>query len=66
MYLKPRTYLAGIYTEIPYSDSVVQRTRHEAIVDWRHTEGNNSTAAVNRNNKQNKFAKREREKNDKT
>lgn len=42
------TNLAGIYTKIPYSNAMVHGTRHETIINWRHTEGHNSTAQNDR------------------
>lgn len=36
-FVKLGTNLAGIYTKIPESDTSVKRTRHEAIIDRRHT-----------------------------
>lgn len=42
--LKLATNLASIHTEIPHSHAVVKRAWHEAVIDWRHAQGNNSTA----------------------
>lgn len=44
IHVKQETNLASINTKIPYSNAVVKRTRHKAVINWRHAERNNPAA----------------------
>lgn len=42
-FVRTNTNLARIYAKIPNPDTVIKRTRHEAVINRRHAEGNNPT-----------------------